>query len=55
MTILCDACGSKGGNSWTYCGMFSKDKKSLQKFIVKKNGEEKNGDDFELCGNCNEE
>ena len=56
MTTPCDACGSKGGNSWMmYHGMFSRDKNSLQKFIVKRSGKEKNADDFELCGNCNEE
>ena len=54
MTILCDACGSKGG-SFGYHGMFSRDKQSLQKFIAKKSGKEINTDDFELCGNCNEE
>jgi len=39
----------------SYHGMFSRDKKSLQKFIAKKSGKEINTDDFELCGSCNEE
>lgn len=38
-----------------YHGIFPKDKESLLKFIAKKSGKQKSGDDFELCGNCNEE
>jgi len=39
----------------SYHGIFSRDKNSLQKFIAKKSGKNKDRGDFELCGNCNEE
>ncbi|CAG8506244.1 10171_t:CDS:10 [Gigaspora margarita] len=38
-----------------YIGIGGKEESFLQKFVVKKSGEEKSGNYFELCGNCNDE